>query len=222
MRHDAGVLNGDHDARSQTEAPACRAAAAKTCAHAASAAGALAASDASTDARRFHQRRRRRGHSAQVSLLVAPGGPDHRVDYRYLYEIVTDRSKREEDRGKALDAKITALLAGAVAFIGFTFRLQFTPWSAVTGLLYVIPLGFLLAAFMTKPARIAPTVESLVTFFPQYPDTTLREAVLSMERSCRANDRINDIKLRRLDLATVLTATITAAALVTQFAVALR
>ncbi|MDB5071811.1 MAG: hypothetical protein JWM87_2922 [Candidatus Eremiobacteraeota bacterium] len=222
MRHDAGVLNGDHDARSQTEAPACRAAAAKTCPCTASAAGAVAASHPPAHTGRFHQRRRCGGRSAQVSLLVGPAGPDYRVDYRYLYEIVADRSKREEDRGKVLDAKITALLAGAVAFIGFTLRLQFTSWSAVTGLLYVIPLGFLLAAFMAKPARVAPTVESLVTFFPQYPDTTLRDAVLAMERSCRANDRINDIKLRRLDLATVLTATITAAALVTQFAVALR
>ena len=182
----------------------------------------MAASNPPADARRFHERRRRGGHSAQVSLLAEPFGPDHTVDYRYLYQLVDDRAKREEERGKTLDAKITALLAGAVAFIGFTFRLQSTPWSAATALLYIIPLGCLLSAFMTKPGRIAPTPESLVTFFPQYPETTLRDAVLAMERSCRENDHINDTKIRRLDLATILTAAATTIVLITQFVVALR
>jgi len=133
-----------------------------------------------------------------------------------------DRAEREEDRGKMLDAKITALLAGVVTFIGFSFRLQATPWSAGTALLYLIPLGVLFSAFMTKRGVLSPTPESLVTFFPEYPTATLRNAVLAMERSCRTNDRINDTKTRRLDVATASTGVATLIVLVSQFAVALR
>jgi hypothetical protein len=154
----------------------------------------MAASDASADARRFHQGPRQGRHPAKISLLVDPLGPDTPVDYRYLYQIVAERAEREEDRGKTLDAKITALLAGVVTFIGFSFRMQATPWTTGAALIYCVPLGLLLSAFMTKRGAISPTAESLVTFFPQYPTTTLRDAVLAMERSCRRNDRVNDTK----------------------------
>jgi cell division protein FtsW (lipid II flippase) len=135
---------------------------------------------------------------------------------------VADRAEREDDRNKALDAKITALLAGVVAFIGFSFRLQVSSWSAIAALLYLGPLGFLLAALMTKPNKIAPTAEALVTFFPLYPVQTLRDAIITMERACRMNDRFNDTKARRLGFATALTAAATAVVLVTQCVVALR
>lgn len=223
MRHDAGVLNGvEEDARSQTEAATCRAAAAETCPRTATAPGALAACHAPTHTRRFHQGSRRDRHLPEISLLVDPRGPDTPVDYRYLYQLVADRAEREEDRGKTLDAKITALLAGVVTFIGFSFRMQATSWTTGAALIYCVPLGVLLSAFMTKRGAISPTAESLVTFFPQYPTTTLRDAVLAMERSCRRNDRANDTKTRRLDVATVMTAVATMIVLVSQFIVALR
>jgi hypothetical protein len=214
---------GEHDAKPRTEKSARDGAdTAWNAAIAASGAAPVAASDPPPYARRLHQGRGQGRHPAQVSFLAAPFEPEHGVDYRYLYEIVADRAEREEDRGKSLDAKITALLAGIVAFIGFMVRLPLTPLNAGTALVYVVPLAFLLAAFATRPSRIAPTVESLVTFFPRYPATTLRDAVLAMERSCRENVRINDTKNRRLDVATSLTAIATGIILFTQFAAAVR
>lgn len=113
------------------------------------------------------------------------------------------------------------MLAGIVAFIGFSFRLQYTPLNAATALSYCVPLGFLLHVFMSKREAIAPSPESLVTFFPRYPEEALRKAVFAMERACRFSERINDAKTRRLEWATILMAVTTICVLVVQFAVAL-
>lgn len=136
--------------------------------------------------------------------------------------MVADRADREGDRSKEIDAKATALLAGIVAFIGFSFRTQMTPSSAITALLYCIPLAFLLRVFMSAREAIAPSPESLVTFFPEYPTATLRKAVFAMERSCRSSERVNDQKMRRLESATLLMAGTTICVLVVQLVVALR
>jgi hypothetical protein len=184
--------------------------------------GRLAARDTSAAARRLHLRPERSEHLSAVSFLVTSHGPDDEVDYRYLYELLSERAEREEDRSKAIDAKATALLAGVVAFIGFSSRLQSTPLSAGAALLYCIPLAFLVRTFLMKRATIVPSPESLVTFFPRYPVATLRQTILDMERSCRANVRLNETKTQRLDLATVLMAATTVCVLVVQFAVALR
>ena len=158
----------------------------------------------------------------QISYLVEPLGPDDEVDYRYLYGLVVERREREEDRGKAIDAKVTSLLAGVVAFIGFSFRLQSSVWIAACALLYLVPLAFLLNAFMTKSEDRVPAPEALETFFPEYPTTTLRKAVSATVHACRADEAINNRKATRLDVATVLTAVVTATVLVTQVVLDLR
>jgi hypothetical protein len=84
-----------------------------------------------------------------------------------LFQLVADRAEREEDRGKTLDAKITALLAGVVTFIGFSFRLQSTPWSTGAALIYFIPLGFLtrrldVATILTAAATLIVLVTQFV------------------------------------------------------------
>jgi hypothetical protein len=136
--------------------------------------------------------------------------------------MIVDRAEREEDFGKAIDAKITALLAGVVAFIGFSFRLQLKGWSGGAALVYLVPLGFLLSAFMTKLGPLAPSVDAVETFFPQYPASTLKKAARAVASACRTNQRINDRKASRLELATLLTAAATAVVLVVQFIVSLR
>jgi hypothetical protein len=124
--------------------------------------------------------------------------------------------------GKAIDAKITALLAGIVAFIGFSLRLQLKGWSTGSALIYLVPLGFLLSAFMTRRGALAPSVEAFETFFPEYPVTTVKKAVGAVASACRTNQRVNKRKSSRLELATLLTAAATAIVLAVQFAVSLR
>jgi len=114
------------------------------------------------------------------------------------------------------------MLAGIVAFIGFSFRLPYSASGAIMALLYCVPLAFLLRVFMSKRGAIAPSPESLVTFFPQYPTATLRRAIVAMERSCRTGERINDKKTRRLEWATILMAGTTVCVLVLQLVTALR
>jgi hypothetical protein len=186
------------------------------------------------DAGGFLQRPSRERPAPAVSFLTADGdparyrrsdepiGPDEVIDYRYLFSLVLDRCAREDDRGKSLDAKITALIAGVVGFIAFSGRMQPSVWNAVETLAYLVPLGLLLRAFMVERGAIAPTAESLRTFFPEFPVTTLRDAVAAMTRACAANARINDTKAGRLDVAVVFTAVTTAIVLVTQFVAALR
>jgi Ca2+/Na+ antiporter len=139
-----------------------------------------------------------------------------------LYDVIVDRAEREEDLGKAIDAKITALLAGIVAFMGFSFRLQLKGWNTGSALVYLVPLAFLLSAFMTKRGALAPSVDAFETFFPQYPVSTVKKAVGAVASACRTNQRINERKASRLEIATLLTAGATAVVLVVQFAISLR
>jgi hypothetical protein len=135
---------------------------------------------------------------------------------------VLDRCEREDDRGKSIDAKITALIAGVMAFIGFSARLPVSPWTAVETIVFLVPLGVLLGAFMIERGRLAPTAESLGTFFPEYPVTTLRDAIDAMTRVCRSNAEINDRKAARLDVAVVLTGAVAAVVFISQAVIALR
>jgi hypothetical protein len=135
---------------------------------------------------------------------------------------VLDRYGHEDDRGKSIDAKITALIAGVLAFIGLSARFPVSLWTAVETIVFLAPLGVLLGAFMTERGRLAPTAESLGTFFPEYPVTTLRDAIDAMTRVCRSNARINDRKAARLDIAVVLTGVIAAVVFVLRVVIALR
>jgi hypothetical protein len=104
----------------------------------------------------------RDGSAPTISFLIADGdparyrradepvGPDEVIDYRYLYSLILDRYEREEDRGKSIDAKITASIAGVTAFIGFSTRVQPTVFNAAESLFYLIPLLLLLGAFMVE------------------------------------------------------------------------
>jgi hypothetical protein len=184
---------------------------------------ARAATDASAGGRGLHHRPRQYRSAAAFSLLVhEPLGADEPVDYAYLYGVIVERAVREEDLAKTLDAKITALLAGVVGFIGFSFRLPVSPWSAGSTLIYLIPLGFLLSAFLTKRGPLAPNVESMETFYPEYPVTTMRKAARAVSSACRVNQQINDQKAARLEIATALTAISTGIALAVQLVIALR
>lgn len=121
-----------------------------------------------------------------------------------------------------IDAKITALLAGIVAFMGFSFRFQLKGWSTGSALIYVVPLGFLLSAFMAKRGALAPSVEAFETFFPEYPVTTVKKAVSAVASACCTNQRVNKRKASRLELATLFTGAATAVVLAVQFIVSLR
>jgi hypothetical protein len=77
---------------------------------------------------------------------------------------VLDCCEREDDRGKALDAKMTTLIAGVLALIGFAFRSGPTPWSTAAAVMAFVPLVFLFGALMVRRGRLAPTPESLETF----------------------------------------------------------
>jgi hypothetical protein len=182
----------------------------------------MAARDAAAARGRLHRRPDDRGHLLAVSFLAGSYVPEDESDYRYLYELLSERVTREEDRGKGIDAKATAMLAGIVAFIGFSFRLQYTAFSTAAALLYCVPLSFLLSVFLAERPAIAPSPESLVTFFPQYPTETLRKAIAAVERSCRAGIRVNATKARRLDIATILMALTTVVVLVVQFFTSVR
>jgi hypothetical protein len=72
-----------------------------------------------------------------------------------------EHCEREDERGKAIDAKITSVLAGVIAFIGFSIRAQSSLWTAVETLVYLVPLGVLLNAFRTERRVRAPEPESL-------------------------------------------------------------
>jgi hypothetical protein len=128
---------------------------------------------------------------------------------------VLDRLDREDDRGKALDAKITAVLAGITACLGLAVRVRQSVALEIETMFYFIPLSVSLSAFLVRRGASAPTAESLETFFPEFPVTTMRDAVTAVTRACRENIRINDRKAARLDIAVALMALLTAVVLVT-------
>jgi hypothetical protein len=158
---------------------------------------------------------------ARYTLRDEPLPTDADVDWRYLYGLVLERTEREEDRGKTLDAKVTTLLGGVVAFIGFSFRVNASVWGAGAALLYFIPLVVLFDALLTKRGKRAPTAESLTKYFPAYPVSTLKEGVQAMLIADSTNEKINDRKAARVDLAAILTGVVTIIVLVTQFGLAL-
>ncbi|HTD34651.1 MAG TPA: hypothetical protein VK665_13365 [Candidatus Elarobacter sp.] len=190
------MMTGENDGRSRRPASNSGTEVDRRTSGAAATGGGLAARDATTARRGLHQRSQRRIDSPSISFLVHDdsGAP---ADYQYLYQLIAERADREDDRSKEIDAKATALL-------------------------YCVPLAFLLRVFMSKRGAIAPSPESLVTFFPQYPTATLRRAIVAMERSCRTGERINDKKTRRLEWATILMAGTTVCVLVLQLVTALR
>jgi hypothetical protein len=144
------------------------------------------------------------------------------IDYRYLYSLVLQCCEREEERGKALDGKITTSIAGVTALIGFAIRSPSSPLGASAALLAVIPLVSLFGALMVRRGRVAPTPESLETFFPEYPVRTLRDSVTAMTRICRTNAELNEMKSARLDIAVTFAAFATAAFLAAQLVAVFR
>ncbi|HTD38645.1 MAG TPA: hypothetical protein VK669_14130 [Candidatus Limnocylindrales bacterium] len=140
------------------------------------------------------------------------------IDYRHLYALVRDCCDREEDRGKALDAKLTTLIAGVTALIGFALHSALSPWSSVAAVFGIVPLGCLFGALMVKRGRLAPTPESLATFYPEYPVRTLRESVTAMTRTWRTNAELNEMRAARLDVSVVLTAIVAVGFLIAQSA----
>lgn len=143
--------------------------------------------------------------------------PGDAVDWRYLYSLVLERIEREEDRGKTLDSKVTSLLSGVVAFIGFSFRVNVSVWSAGAALLYIIPLIFLFSAFLIERGESAPSTESLMRSFPTYPVSTLKDGIEAMLMVNKKNLSVNALKAARVDLATILTGIVTGIVLITQF-----
>ena len=85
---------------------------------------------------------------------------------------------------------------------------------------YLLPLGSLVYAMLTRQRRIVPVASSLQEFFPTYPATTLRNAIAAMVETCNKRERANDAKARYLYRATILVAVATTVLLVTQFVVA--
>jgi hypothetical protein len=75
---------------------------------------------------------------------------------------------------------------------------------------------------MTRRGALAPSVEAFETFFPEYPVSTMKKAVGAVASACRTNQRVNQRKSSRLEVATLLTAAATAIVLTVQFTVSLR
>jgi len=96
-----------------------------------------------------------------------------------------DRVEREEDRGKSLDGKVASVIAGIVASIGFSLRVNGSAATYVTAMLYLAPLITLFRAFRTKSLREAPTAESILRYFGAYPVTTLKEGSEAMMNAIR-------------------------------------
>jgi hypothetical protein len=185
--------------------------------------------DSSTPASGADDSRRPRERSAQqvstldprlYTLADEPLDQSRIVDYRYLYDLVLDRFSREEDRGRHLDGKLGALLAGVVASIGFSFRTNTTVAAAVAALLYLIPLWLIFTGYTTKIEKFAPTADSLDESFPYYPVSTLVEAIKAMRQANEVNFKTHDRKADQVDRAVISTLIVTFVVLVTQFFVA--
>ena len=148
---------------------------------------------------------------------IPPGAP---VDYRYQFDLMRDRVEREEDRGKSLDGKIASVIAGIVASIGFSLRVNGTVATYAAAMLYLIPLITLFRAFRTKPLREAPTAESILRYFGAYPVTTLKEGGEAMMNAILENRIINDKKANLFDIGILLTIIVTILVLGVQVALA--
>jgi hypothetical protein len=154
--------------------------------------------------------------------LDEPIPEDWPIDYRYLYDLVHDRYVRNEERGKALDAKLAALLTGVVAATGFSFRLNASFVNAITALLYLAPLALIASAYTAKLRDVAPTIHSMERSFPTYPVSTIVEAIAAMRMANEANARAFDQKAAYLDYAVAATLVATLATLLAQILVTLK
>jgi hypothetical protein len=148
---------------------------------------------------------------------IPDGAP---VDYRYQFELMRDRVEREEDRGKSLDGKIASVIAGIVASIGFSLRVNGTAVTYAAAMLYLVPLITLFRAFRTKPLREAPTAESILRYFVNFPVSTLREGCQAMMNAITDNRIINDRKANLFDLGVLFTIFTTIVVLAVQVALA--
>jgi len=121
-----------------------------------------------------------------------------------------------------LDAKVTSLLGGVVAFIGFSFRVNVSAWSSGAALLYIFPLAFLLSALLASRGESAPTAKALHRYFPTFPVSTLMESLDAMLLANAMNEAANDRKAGRVDIATIMIGVVTAIILITQFGLAMK
>lgn len=155
------------------------------------------------------------GQYTEADEPIPVGQP---VDWRYLYELVQERVEREQDRGRGFDSKIAALLAGVVASIGFSFRVNPSPLTTWATALYVVPLFFLVLAFSTRLGKEAPTAESLHKYFPAWPVTTVKQAVAAMVSAVEFDRKLNDRKAARVDLSLYSLGLVTAIVIIMQIA----
>jgi len=130
-------------------------------------------------------------------------------------------SSAKKDRGKSLDGKIAAVIAGIVASIGFSLRVNGSAATYAAAMLYLGPLIILFLAFRTKALREAPTAESILRYFGAYPITTLKEGIEAMMNAIRENRVINDEKANLFDIGILLTITVTIIVLAVQVGLAI-
>jgi len=142
------------------------------------------------------------------------------IDYRYQFELMRDRVEREADRGKGLDGKIASILAGIVASIGFSLRLDGSVVTNLAAMLYLFPMITLFLAFRTQALLDAPKAESILRYFETYPVSLLKEGVNAMMTAIKKNRSINDRKANLFDRAVLLTIIATTIVLVAQVALA--
>ncbi len=137
-----------------------------------------------------------------------------------MYGLVLERIERDEDYRRSLESKLTSLLSGVVAFIGFSFRVNISPWTAGAALLYIVPLGFLFNAYLMKRGQWASTPASLRRSFPLFPISALRESIDAMLLANAESVAITTRKAGAVDCAIVLTGLVTVIVLITQFVLA--
>lgn len=134
--------------------------------------------------------------------------------------MVSESYAKEYERGKSLDTKLAALLAGVVASIGFSFRTNSNVVVAGATMLYLIPLLFIAFGYTTRLDKNAPSAASLEMSFPAYPVSTLIEAIKAMRIANVQNVETHDRKAGALDRAVLTTVLATFVILLLQLLIA--
>jgi hypothetical protein len=198
----------------------------------ANAAAAAKTSDEAADSGRLYTERARERSAAgdpplgpgrdpaRYTLADEPVEVEAPVDYYYLYEIVAKQILREDERGRAMDAKLATLLAGVVAGIGFSFRTTPALETSAAAFLYVIPLGLIVFAYTTKIKQDAPRPDVLAANFPTFPVSTLKNATTAMVSAYTDNRHLHTAKATLFDFAVLTTFAVTVIVLISEVIVA--
>jgi hypothetical protein len=153
---------------------------------------------------------------ARYVLADEPLADDAPVDHRYLYSLVAAQLDREDDRGRAMDAKLATLLAGVVAGIGFSFRATSSVITSIAALLYTIPLALIVVAYTTKLAQDAPKPDALARTFRTFPISTMTSAIDAMVIAYADNRKLHSTKANIFDYAVLATLVVTVLVLIAQ------